>query len=106
LKLRYDAGEVRPIARNLNDLGKLDRIAGQPERAARLFGAAAALREKLGIPVLPVFVPEYEDEISSLRTALGEAAFAAEWAAGCALILEQAVALALEQVTEIRTAGR
>ena len=95
LKLRHEANEKRPIARNLDGLAQVDWAQGQPARAARLFGAAEALRESLGIPILPIYLPEHQREVAAVRTALGETAFEKEWAAGRALTLEQAVALAL-----------
>jgi hypothetical protein len=68
---------------------------GQPERAARLFGATDAVRTALGVPVRPVDRPRYDRDVSAVRTALGPDAFAAAWAAGRALPLEQAITEAL-----------
>jgi hypothetical protein len=59
-----------------------------------LFGAAEALRQALGVPIHPPYVPEYERAVGALRAALGDSEFGAAWAAGRALSLEQAVALA------------
>jgi hypothetical protein len=70
---------------------------GQPERGARLFGAAAGLRQARVLCFRSDYrrQAEYEPTIADLRTALGEEAFAAAWAEGRALPLEQAIALAL-----------
>lgn len=95
LKLRYETGELRPIPRNLNGLGEIDLIEGRPERAARLFGAAEALRDRLGTPVVATYLPTYQREVATLRQALGEAEFASAWAAGRALSLDQVLQLAL-----------
>lgn len=95
LKLRHEAGELRPIPRNLNGLGEIDRIEGRPEQAARLFGAAEAMREKLGTPVGPLYAEAYEREVAALRRELGEERFASAWAAGRALSLDQVMKLAL-----------
>jgi hypothetical protein len=65
---------------------------GQPARAARLWGAAAARRGALGTPLPPVEHAHYERTVAAARTALGEGAFAAAWAAGQTLPLEQAIA--------------
>ena len=96
LALRYEVGEKLPLPRNLEGLGQLDRMEGRPERAARLFGAAEALREGQGMKLNPEYHAEYAREIAALRAALGEAAYEAAWAAGRALTPEQAAALALE----------
>jgi tetratricopeptide (TPR) repeat protein len=69
---------------------------GQPDRAARLFGAAAALRAADSEPIPPADLASYEVGVARARAALAPAAFTAAWEAGQALSLEQAVALALE----------
>ncbi len=96
LRLRHATGELRAIPRNLNGLGELDRRQGAPERAARWFGAAEALRETLGVPVLNTYLATHDNEVAALRVALGEARFVAAWKAGRAMTVDQAVALALD----------
>ena len=56
--------------------------AAQPERAARLLGAAEQTRESIDLPVPPPERPAHERCVLAVRTALGEEAFAAAWAAG------------------------
>jgi hypothetical protein len=79
----------------------LDAIAGtlvamgQVEQAVRLFGAADALREAIGLLRPPAFRGIYQRVTELARRTLGEAAYAAAWAAGQALPLDQAVAEAL-----------
>lgn len=65
--------------------------AGRPEQAVRLFAAAAALRESLGAHLSPVERAEYDEVVDGVRASLGAEAFAAAWAAGQAMPLEQAV---------------
>ena len=95
LALRRELGERLGIAECLEGLATVAAGTGQPERAARLLGAAEALREAIGAPLPPVDRPDHDDDDSATRAALGEAAFAAAWAAGRALTVEQAVAEAL-----------
>jgi hypothetical protein len=71
-------------------------VQGQPERAARLFGATDVLRAALGLPVRPADRRRYDRDVSAVRAALGAETFAAAWAAGRALSLEQAIAEATE----------
>jgi tetratricopeptide (TPR) repeat protein len=82
-----------------NALEALTRVAGaqgQARQAALLGGAAEALREALGTPLPPDERAGHASAVQVARTALGEERFAAAWAEGRALPLEEAIALALE----------
>ena len=68
---------------------------GHPERAARLWGAAEALREAVHAPLPSSYHPDYAPYLKTARTTLGEETFVAAWSEGRALKLEQAIALAL-----------
>ena len=81
--------------RGLEQLAATAGVAGQGARAARLLGAAAALREALGAPQPPQERTDTEQAVAPARAALGEEAWAAAYAAGRALTLEQAIAEAL-----------
>jgi predicted ATPase/class 3 adenylate cyclase len=65
-------------------------------RAARLFGAAEALREAIDFPLPPVDRSDYAC-VPDLQAALGEEPFTAAWAEGRAMTQEQAVACALKE---------
>ena len=95
LTLHWDDGDRGRTARCLNGLGVIAALAQQGERAARLCGAAEALREAIGAPI-PRYRGHHERAIGLARAALGEQAFAAAWAAGRALPLANAVAEALD----------
>jgi len=88
------------VAECLEILAAVEAARGRPGPAARLFGAVAALREALGVPAQPIFRPSYEQWSASARGGLGEKKFAAAWAAGREMTLEQAVAYALEEDTD------
>jgi predicted ATPase/DNA-binding CsgD family transcriptional regulator len=60
--------------------------------AAQLWGAAAALREAVGVPIPFVERADYERSVSAARTQLGEATFAAAWAQGRTMTPEQVFA--------------
>jgi tetratricopeptide (TPR) repeat protein len=64
--------------------------------AARLFAAAAALRERTGTPREASDQLVYDRHLAATRSALGDDAFKAAWAAGAVMPLEQAVAEAVE----------
>ncbi len=80
------------IAEALQGLGAIEAATGQPERSARLLGAAAGLRQSIG-QVVPWFVRERHDRaVARARQRLDKAAFDAAWSAGLALTPEEAVA--------------
>ena len=64
-------------------------------KAARLGGAAEVLRQTLGAPLLPFEQEEHEQQITRVRSVLGNDLFTASWAEGRALSWEQAVDYAL-----------
>jgi hypothetical protein len=69
----------------------------QRERAARLWGAAEALREAIGALLPTSERPEYDRRVAVARSTLGEEAFATAWAEGAAMSLERAVEFALSE---------
>jgi tetratricopeptide (TPR) repeat protein len=70
------------IALCLEGLASVAHDQGGPERAARLLGEAAALRERRRIPLPPVERTDLDRVTAGVRNALGDAAFAATWATG------------------------
>jgi hypothetical protein len=78
----------------LEGMAQLAWAKSQPSRAARLFGAAEALREAISFPLPPVDRADYE-AVPSIKASLGQETFAAAWAAGRATSLEDAVAFTL-----------
>jgi len=93
------------LAEALEGTAWLAVATGSPERAARLGGAAEALREALGAALHPVLHAGHERATRAMRDALGEAAFTAAWAEGRALPSEEAVSLALANAAEARDEG-
>jgi predicted ATPase/transcriptional regulator with XRE-family HTH domain len=73
----------------------------EPERAARLWGAAERLRQVIGCRPAPAARATYERAIALVRAQLGEKTFAAAWAEGRTLTLEQAIADALDDLAEV-----
>jgi DNA-binding NarL/FixJ family response regulator len=71
-------------------LAEIAALQGHPVLAARVLGAAEVLRAGRDY-ALPFFRPPYEQTVDRIRAALGDEAFAAEWAAGQALPLEEAI---------------
>ncbi len=73
----------------LEGLAEVVAAQGEGVWAARLWGAAASMREELPSPRSPVFQAGYEQAIAAARGLLGKKAYAAAWAQGRALTLEQ-----------------
>jgi predicted ATPase/class 3 adenylate cyclase/DNA-binding CsgD family transcriptional regulator len=62
--------------------------------AARLFGAAAAIQQRVGVVRFKVWDADYEAAVAALRDALGEKDFELAWDEGAALPTEEAIAYA------------
>src|SRR5262249_37429429 len=71
---------------------------GQPERAARLCGVAAAVLDELGVTLSPAHRPGFERALAAARSALAEEAFTAALAAGKPTAPEEALADAMTPV--------
>ncbi|OBJ17895.1 helix-turn-helix transcriptional regulator [Mycobacterium colombiense] len=67
---------------------------GSDEYAARILGAAEAIRQHAGQVRLPVYNAGFEAAIHAVRDALGQADFDTAWAEGAALSAEEAIAYA------------
>jgi hypothetical protein len=95
------------MADSLEQLAMVAGVAQDSERAARLFGAATAQREAEQVPLPTVERTDIEAAVAPARAALGEEAWAAAFAAGRALSLEEAAAEALgEEAWAAFAAGR
>jgi predicted ATPase len=72
-----------------------------PKRAATLWGAAARLREEIGIPIPFNEEGDYKRAVATMRVALGDDAFDQAWREGSAMGPEEAVHYTLNgQVAE------
>ncbi len=95
------------IARELGDrlacvyyvwaLGKVAVLRGEPVRAARLWGAAEALREYMGMSLsqFDLAHTDYERDLATARSSLDEKTWAVAWSVGRAMSPEQAIEYAL-----------
>ena len=69
----------------------------RPEEAARLLGAAEALRESLGVGLAPAEQTTHDETVEAVRSALTEDRFGADWRHGREMPLDDAIAYALEE---------
>jgi predicted ATPase/class 3 adenylate cyclase/DNA-binding CsgD family transcriptional regulator len=68
--------------------------AGSHREAARLCGAAAALRQRMGAMRFKVWDADYEATVAALREAMGENDLDAAWGEGAALSADEAITYA------------
>ena len=99
LAIAREMGDRRISAYGLEALASLAIHETDAERCARLWGAAAALRESIGSPLSPAGREKQEREMTDAREDSGADAFAAAWAQGQEMTMEQAISYALEDVT-------
>jgi predicted ATPase/predicted Ser/Thr protein kinase len=95
LGLCRQRGDRKIAAECLDTLAEVAGAGGEPARAARLAGAATALREAIGVQQSPTERSAREQRLAAIRTALGEQAFEAEWRSGLSLELDDAIDYAL-----------
>jgi DNA-binding CsgD family transcriptional regulator len=80
-----------PIAINLIGLAAIADVQGASARAVRLFAAAAAIRDALGVQLPIEYTPREAQSRSSMRATLGERALDVATAEGRAMTMAQAV---------------
>jgi non-specific serine/threonine protein kinase len=98
LELARDHRDRRFLAEALSGIAGVAVAQGRPERAARLLGATAALREQIGAAIEGWNRPTHERVVALVQAALSPAAFAASWSAGANLSLDAVLAEALADV--------
>ena len=95
LTLSSVLGHELLVAENLEALAAVTGTRGEGARAARLWGAAEALREATDA-LLPPSEGALLDSYAAARSQLGEEAWKRAWEEERAMTLEEAVAFALE----------
>ena len=89
-------GHRAAVAHQLECLAAIAKINEDGPRAARLFGAAQALRDRIVIPMTAQERREYDRNVEELRSGMDEEAFASNWAEGRTMSMDQAIRLAVE----------
>jgi ATP/maltotriose-dependent transcriptional regulator MalT len=80
------------IAFYLEELAGLVVTEGEAAWAGHLWGAAEVLRETCRVPLPPVYQADYEQAVAAARAQLGEQTFAAAWAEGRSMTVDQVLA--------------
>src|SRR5438132_6496294 len=86
-----ELGYRRGIARLLEEFACAAVVDGKQERALRLAGAAAALREALGARLPPDERPKLERLLAQARAAVGPAAAQQVWTEGATMPLQRVI---------------
>jgi excisionase family DNA binding protein len=92
LGLTLTLGERHLASRVIDRVGVTLFLNDRPRPAARLFGAAAALRESIGDSMFPIDDSFMMERIGEVRAALGPATYEAAWETGRSLPYEAATA--------------
>lgn len=100
--LYYQAGDRVGCVDGLESIAGILGRHGATEGAARLFGAAEALREDIGVPSEAHSDGTYREDVAVVRSSLGETSFARAWSLGRSIGLEEA---GQEAMTLIRQVG-
>lgn len=82
------------VADALECLVRLAADVGTHSYGARLLGASAAIRERMGHARFALYQEGYDSAVAAIREGLGQNAFEASWDEGAALSTEEAIAYA------------
>ena len=101
IRIFHELAHKRGIARLLECFACSAAAQLEAERALRLAGVAAALRENIGAPLTPEELAKLEASLQTTRQALTDTARAAAWSEGWAMPVEKAIdeVLTLESPT-------
>jgi tetratricopeptide (TPR) repeat protein len=95
IRVFQDLGNRPAVAHQLECFAMIAVAEEEPQRAAKLFGAAEAIREVTGHKPTDEEQAEEAQFINQLHSMLPEAEFKALWAQGKSMTMEQAIQLAL-----------
>ena len=95
-----ELGDRAGIAESLDDIAGFAAAGGRTAEAAHLLGGTRALRAAIGLPRPEVFRYLTDQAVAAATATLGEAGFAAAYAAGGARPLEETIAATLSWLTE------
>jgi predicted ATPase/DNA-binding XRE family transcriptional regulator len=102
LRIRQQLGDRWGYAFSLEGFARLAYRQGEAWRATQLYGAAETLRQAISCPLSPGDHAKQDLITNHLRSQLGDVDFNNAWNLGQAMLLEEAVALALEGATQVR----
>lgn len=100
-----ELSEHAAVAHELECFAFIAVAQNQDELAARLLGAAQALRERLQTDMTPIERQEYDASVTSLHAHMDAADLERTWAEGRAMTMQQAIEMARTQLETGKTSG-
>ena len=97
IRMFQSLGHKRGIARVLECVAVNAAVQSRAEQALHLAGAAAALRQRIGAPLIPAEQSQLERRLEPARKILTNAAGLQAWSSGWEMSLEEAINEALAQ---------
>jgi len=97
VKQAQEMKDMPGVALYLERLAGLEHEVDRSTRAARLLGAADALRTQTKVSVPPADRPRYDGVLAAVKAAVGESAFTTAWMEGQAMTQGEAIAFALAE---------
>ena len=97
LALHWELGLERDLAECLEVMAEVAGGLGQERRAARMWGAAGALREAIDNPWAPSERRLHEPYLSAARSRMGVSEWTGAWQEGRAMSMEEAIEYALSE---------
>jgi non-specific serine/threonine protein kinase len=106
LSLRVEISDQGGIAWCLEKLAEARYEQTEYQEATKIYGQAESIRAPLGSLIDPADLADYNRILSGLRSALGEEAFAALWAEGAAMRLDEVIDRALHETESLTESTR
>ncbi|CAN5613868.1 hypothetical protein BH09CHL1_BH09CHL1_27210 [soil metagenome] len=98
--LAKEHGDTLFLAEGVAGVASVMSAQGKIEQAARLYGAAEAMRTQLGVAIDVWELPSYERRLAAVRQVLPATTFDAAWQEGASLSLEAVIAETLASASE------
>jgi tetratricopeptide (TPR) repeat protein len=94
-----DSGQrqSRYVVETLEEFATIELAGRSATRAAQLLGAATAIREAIGLPIIASYRDCHEQTLTDARLHLGAENWQRAWSVGREMSAEQAIVCALEQ---------
>ena len=105
LTLEYEVGNTGGMAAVLAGLAAVAAAQRNARRSARLAGASEELTKKVPVRLWQVLRPICEDHIRSIRNSTDTTAWNREYGAGKAMSIQDAVAYAMDESSELNSSG-
>ena len=99
IRIYAEVGDQLGICESLDAFAWLAFKLGRNEQSIQLWGAAEALREKIGSPMSPVDQDQHKQAVEESRRLLSSDVFSESWMKGLSMTLKEALELAVGDST-------